>query len=1371
MASKLGDLIRQARLRQGLDQAELSRRLEVSQQTISRWERGKTRPEEAQLRHLANALHLSLDDLMDVGGYGRPQFGQSEPMQPVRPRVTTLPLEQLSSEDFEQFSADLARALYPNATDVHRYGAQGHAQAGIDVIVHPPSGHPVGIQCKRHAEYGPAKVRAAVKALTLDLSDCYIFLTRVATPDARAEVAKHRNWHLWDKEDLSRAVRMLPDRDAAIRIVDTYFPGWREPFLGVAAPGPWLTTDEFFRPRLGSGLYSQEWELVGRSTELLEICEFVTNGDEQVALLLGRGGLGKTRLLREIALKLERDHAAKVRFLDRTTTLESAQFEVLPPDDHLVVMLDDAHEWPEIGRIIAGVTRARPRAKIILSMRPYGQSRLSADLRHLDIRITELPTWTLGDLKRQEAEALACEILELPVEAPLAQRLALAAPDCPLLIVVGATLIKRGQLAPDLVESSDVIRSEIMNRLQEAIVVDPAVADPELRREVLRAVAALQPVRTNTPDFRSALTRITGKAYDQVVPHLRNLEEAGVLLRRGDSLRVVPDLLGDAILIGAAVDGPNAISTGYLERAFVAADGQPLQHLLVNACRIDWHIRKSSNADHLIELLWGNFVDEFQCGGVRTRLALLKVLGQVAFFQPARTMSLIQWAIDNPATAVEEDDHLIGSVYAPSYIDVLREIPELLERISYNLDYLREALDLLWRLAQDDNRPPHQNPNHPIRILTELAQFGPGKPILIQQKVVEAASRWLERTECAESVYSPFEVMTPILATETEVRRSDGVTITLSRRSVVVEAVRDLRNSVLELAYREACAADLRRAVAAVRAIDAATTYPRGGYGSVPSEEEREAWTPLFLVIIDRVARLLREEALDPVVQVAIRRLLIRHSRYSKTSTALAAQEILGHLPTPVEVNLAQALQSGWDFDLHRGDPEDIEQQRQERLNQIATAVISEWSAEEAVEIIELRLDANRRAFAPNGSQPAPFIWALVRNAPRVGSVICRRVVENPTSPLREITALALSVLADTNPSVALPLAHELFATQDLQVQRQVAHAFGWGRANRRSLLEGEEGLLRALLNHPDLIVRQSLTGAAWSLATLHRTFAIELVLSMNLTDSPTAAEEVAELFGPGRLSWDELTAGQAAALLQQFRECPEIEGFHISRLLSEMSRNQPEMVLDFLKGRIELEEQEPPRRAYRSMPYSWHHPLFIRDSERFVEHLKSIIRWMADREDRSWVRRREGAELFVIVAREFDAEVLRTLTNTLEIGRPEDIKAVGFILQKVPDVLLWTNVPFVAKALQLAKAHGDECVQAIGGGLHVAVSTGGRVGTPGQPFPQDVEQRDRSLEIARTLPYGSTEQQFYRSLHDSAVRRISWEEELDRGLEDGRTW
>ena len=62
---------------------------------------------------------------------------------------------------------------------------------------------------------------------------------------------------------------------------------------------------------------------------------------------------------------------------------------------------------------------------------------------------------------------------------------------------------------------------------------------------------------------------------------------------------------------------------------------------------------------------------------------------------------------------------------------------------------------------------------------------------------------------------------------------------------------------------------------------------------------------------------------------------------------------------------------------------------------------------------------------------------------------------------------------------------------------------------------------------------------------------------------------------------------------------------------------------------------------------------------------------------------------------------------------------------------------------------------RAVGDVLHTALMLGGRTGTPGEPFWEDVEQRDGARKVADSLPVGLPGDRFYRSLQRVAEGTI----------------
>jgi len=1267
---------------------------------------------------------------------------------------------------FEQFAADLASRLNPSIP-VRRQGSQGHTQDGLDILIEHPTGELTGIQCKRERQFGPAKVRAAIAELKLPVKECFIYLSRIASPDARQEIRKHRRWQLWDASDISQAVRHLP-LDTAVRLVDAYFPRWREPFLGIAEPGPWLTRDEFFRTFTSGRIYSHEWPLVGRTDERYGLRTFAATGDTQVAAVLGRGGIGKTRLLGALAADIAQDHDTAVRFLAQNTTVRPEHFELLPSASRLLVIIDDAHERSDNAAIVAGIMRSRRQAKVLLALRPYGLGQLASDLRRIGLHPSELQTWNLDDLTVDQAKALARHALESQRNQALIQRLAAIGSDCPLIIVVAAGLIKRGALEPGNLEGTSSIRTDILEAFRDALVSDPVSADPELRRAVLHAVAILQPFRISDQEFQSTISELAGQPFDQVLPHLKSLEDGGILLRRGRSLRIVPDLLGDVVLAGAIADIESGVSTGYVERVRRATSGTALQHVLINASRVDWQVRQGQpGVVSLVESLWSAVEAGFRTSDATGRVALLKLLRKVAYFQPRRAMELARWAFQHSTTTADDAD---TSSYLLTSEHVLHHLPSVVENVAYDPESLPDALDLLWQLAQRDERPTNQHPEHPIRILRNLAEYRLGKSRVYSEAVIDAAEGWLTQQQDTDPPHSPFDVLEPLLATEGEDRTFDVHRVTLRSFSLNSEAVRELRSRVMDLALREARAADPRRAVRAVQAMRTALRYPSGLFGRTVTDAEREQWTPILAKEIKQLGDLGANTEQDPIVAVAIRQTVQWHAR-SSGGTRVAARRALQRLPRSTKHDLTLALHDGWGRILDRVDNfQNAEHDRLAYFETVAAAATSRWTDDEIVDLLTDRITVDRRTFKGSAAgNPGPFVWTLISAKPSIGRVICRRIVEDPTSVLVELVPVVLNRLLRSQPDTTMELAEDLLSTGSLPIAHHVAGAFGWARGDRDQLVDGEPDLLRSFVTHVDPVIRRLAVQAARSLSRRHRPLALELATTVRLDDDLHVAGEAVALFGPqGDLSWQDLSEQQAAALLEQLRRCISIDEDHVTDFLRHLSAAQPGRVIKLLIDRVETAERKP-RRSYDPLPFTWHRPLQVRSHDLFPELLRGIRDWISDAIGSSY-RRNGGSEIFRAVAQDFDAQVIDVLDEGLLTDLPQQIRTVGAILQEAPRTFVWDDVDFVIRALQAAERHGEMYVRSIGGALHQAVMTGARMGAIGEPFPEDIEQRDRSTAIARRLPRGSIEQRFYQSLVVAADNNIKWEADLD-AASDGRTW
>ena len=148
--AKFGKTLTEHRLAAGIPhQSTFASLVRSTQQTVSRWESGQSRPRLNQIGALARALGADETKLALAAGY-MPSPVTVSYDQPF-------PIDSLSPDFFERFALHFLSALYP-AAKVHRVGGAGHTQHGVDVDVIFDNDKRFHFQCKRVQEFGAAKV-------------------------------------------------------------------------------------------------------------------------------------------------------------------------------------------------------------------------------------------------------------------------------------------------------------------------------------------------------------------------------------------------------------------------------------------------------------------------------------------------------------------------------------------------------------------------------------------------------------------------------------------------------------------------------------------------------------------------------------------------------------------------------------------------------------------------------------------------------------------------------------------------------------------------------------------------------------------------------------------------------------------------------------------------------------------------------------------------------------------------------------------------------------------------------------------------------------------------------------------------------------
>ena len=358
---------------------------------------------------------------------------------------------------------------------------------------------------------------------------------------------------------------------------------------------------------------------------------------------------------------------------------------------------------------------------------------------------------------KADAEALAAEVLaESGGPVHLAADIAAATFDSPLVTVVGSQLVARDRIHPSLVGNVADFQTLVTARLKDVIAGDFATRQDASRMQgVLRIVSLVQPVLPDEPNLVALLAEVEGINQPNATRLLRMLTEAGVLFRRGLRYRLSPDLLADSIISQYCINQDGS-SNGYIERVFDLAQPQYLRHLFVNLGRLDWRLQSGDTTNsRLLDGLWGKLRwQDYDSSHVEAAAA-------VAAYQPRRALDFARRLVSD------------GHGQAAHVCDMIRNA-------AYNLDFVEEACELLWRTSRDDERPLHQHPRHGVRILKELAEFEPNKPVEYIARVVDFAIQLLTVKDSLSHAYTPFTILEGALSAE------GHSTTATSRRAITV---------------------------------------------------------------------------------------------------------------------------------------------------------------------------------------------------------------------------------------------------------------------------------------------------------------------------------------------------------------------------------------------------------------------------------------------------------------------------------------------------------------------------------------------------------------------------------------------------------
>lgn len=1316
----------------GMTQAAFAAELGFAQQTVSRWEAGTHRPTVAQIPALAALLKNDVAELMMLAGYGSPVASTLSAQFPV---------EALDPATFEQFVADVVAALEPEA-DVQVQGSRGHKQDGADVIARWPDGRRWSFQCKRVERFGKADVEAAVRGDSVKADRAFLVLSKIASPGTLAAVERHKRWTIWDKQDLTRTIRTLPV-EVQERLVDIYFRGQRMALLGRSEPGPWLTAEDYFLPFKGrAAVFSHDWSLVGRETEIAELRRAMDRSDPPVTLLVGPGGIGKTRLLKEAVQGLAGERGAPaIRFLSVSQEPGRGDLEALGRRPKILV-IDDAHDRESIGLLIEYAAHPANRTRLLIATRPYAEQRIRNELGLYSI--VDVPTVRVEPLEKDALKSLVGEVLqEFGGAHEWADAIRAVAGDSPLVAAMAARIVAREGLAPELARKGRELRQIILSRFTGVITghLGPP-SDAALLRNVLEILAIIQPFHIDDRRIAELLAAVRPNVDGTDVSRaLRLLADGGVIYRRGQLYRLMPDLLGD-FLIEESCIGADGRLTPFAVTLARCVEGDRLTQVLVNLGRMDWRrMDGDPTTSELLEPVWRTLRamdDEYD--------SRIKAVAAVAYYQPAQAIAFVE-ALSTRGKR-------------------LREFGTILRRATFSPDHRRDALMLLWELGRDDERELNRHPEHPVRVLAELAGYDAYKPLSFIEDVADFAFDLLDHPDAWTGRYTPLDILAPLLSGQGMQTESTGRAISMSPFFVDYGKVAHLRSRLITRLLKLLKADGPKAAFRAAELLNNALRPPHGLFNSVPDEEQVAQYRIEFARTIAAIGAQILEGDLAAPTVIGLIRSLSWYAEYDEGPLGLQVREIFDRLPCDLDFRFHAAMVEGWEYAFRGQVPYSDWSAEREWLPGFIAELLAAYPDRSRLCDAFLSRRAALEAAGLSAAGGNTLIDRLIAADPEIGSAIIERSLADRTSRLRDYLGYAVGAFYDARPDDGRALIQRMLKSPEPMLRSGAARGM---IGLRRARSAADDVLLWSALGADDPTVASVAAVVLRTRRDLEPRRIVEGLLEIRFDLAPVLFNDVTfhlchDVATPAKTAdghdkaklYDHLSADDVDRLLDRMMALPQLEGHWDRELLIGLTGRFGLRVAKFLLRRADLAMQEDRPDGFQPIGSSHHRGhLNLQDASDGRRILELTWNWLRERDNSDYWPRHEIADVVAAMFRLDSGPVVGFLESQLDRATTRDLRWIAYLLREAHHRFAFEHRGFVESYLACCRRADPALLKTAIDQLGAAAMSGMWSGSPGRPMPRDIQARDEATAALRTLSRLSPAYRLYKDILDHANRNI----------------
>jgi hypothetical protein len=1008
------------------------------------------------------------------------------------------------------------------------------------------------------------------KELTSDLLAVELRATSV-TLDDQLSAVRLRRWI--DKVDAKLAAHES-------RIADH---GSRIETLEIRHAGDRVRT---FNPSETAGgdpghLFDYNQTLRGRRRRVEQLNTFLNDPTKRIAVLPGRGGIGKTKLLRDWSGSTGSWVKLWVNPYGRWSGYSPREI----PDADALLIADDAHRYGDLAQLISFVSQvdSTRSLKLIIATRPSGTAFIDEALaREADESFIS----RFDELQEPGPDAtleIAKELLNSEHEH-LAEALARVSEDTPLVTVVGGRLIARGEILPELLSNDEAFRKAVFSKFADECEGNLPTGGKS-RREVLQLIAAVQPVMERDERFADLAAVFLSLRPDQLWQGLDDLENRGILVIGRGGARIAPDLFGDYLLETASV-GNHGAPTGFAETVFERFEETHLSNLLKNFAELDWRITQRNPESRLLDNIWSAIYARFRVQNAPARERFLREVKGIAVFQPERVEELVRIAMAEIATPARE----WSFQRMKTQDDVLKEVPPLLGVTIYHEPSSRDAFTRLWTLSQHDSDKIH---NRARKELKEAIGYHKYKNVIYNDRILAFAEERALDDSSYGGKFTPLSLMDELLDREVEDTGFRRNTFSITALPVNYPVIRPLRERALRVVNRALQSSSPRVAVLAVGSISQvmAVFHPR--FRNEASESEREWQDAERMNALDMVEARITGGNLPLQLVWRLNRLLKDvQKRDGQLATIQERSAVLrSTLPLPEFFNLFDVVcTSEYEDGVIEMGQVSIPQSRRDQ-EQRAYADLRQRYPEvaEQIRILE-RILSQARDVDINPKQFGDVLFALCRDRAFLEGV-SEHLVNEQNSVLISRANIPLSEWRRVDPSEYLRYGQMFSQSSNLVLVRTVGFCVA-GSPIENDPIPEDVALLTLVAGRTEGYILGDVLFALKRLArsSIYSSVALAIFANMQVGNDEHLAKEYCDAVGAYGIPVALFDAANVERVLQNLIDIEQLDTDAIGSLMAHVCGVAPLAVVRFFEARILRQESLSDGGVvtdYTALPYS----------------------------------------------------------------------------------------------------------------------------------------------------------------------------------------